>query len=192
MNSEIKHVKIYLKLILDSEGQTKHALNKSLMLMVKAQDMVIHVTTLLFILDIEGLSSLLKKKLRATERFMYQGVQRILILSHILFANNCFFFLQQKQKHRSSRKFLKFMEKHQDRCRSQKLYSAPIETHNHVYLRCLNNNWIWQILGPTFNDWQEQKEVFRYLNDRIWRHINHWLGEHLSKAGKEILIKSYA
>lgn len=74
MNSEIKHVKIYLKLILDSEGQTKHALNKSLMLMVKAQDMVIHVTTLLFILDIEGLSSLLKKKLRATERFMYQGV----------------------------------------------------------------------------------------------------------------------
>jgi len=74
MNSEIKHVKIYLKLILDPEGQTKHALNKSLMLMVKAQDMVIHVTTLLFILDIEGLSSLLKKKLRATERFMYQGV----------------------------------------------------------------------------------------------------------------------
>nr|KYP76366.1 Putative ribonuclease H protein At1g65750 [Cajanus cajan] len=34
--------------------------------------------------------------------------------------------------------------------------------------------------------------MFNNIKDRIWRKINHWPGKHLSKAGREILLKSVA
>jgi ribonuclease HI len=37
---------------------------------------------------------------------------------------------------------------------------------------------------------RKKKEVFSYLKDRIWKRINSWRGRALSRAGKEIMIKS--
>lgn len=37
-----------------------------------------------------------------------------------------------------------------------------------------------------------RRVVFCFLKDRIWKRINQWSGKHLSKAGKEVLIKSCA
>lgn len=34
--------------------------------------------------------------------------------------------------------------------------------------------------------------MFNYLRDRLWRKIQGWTGKHLSKAGKEIMVKSVA
>lgn len=39
---------------------------------------------------------------------------------------------------------------------------------------------------------KKKKQVFGFLKDRLWRRINHWSGKHLSKAGKEVLLKSCA
>lgn len=35
-----------------------------------------------------------------------------------------------------------------------------------------------------------KKELFKFIKDRIWRKINSWGGRSLSKAGKEVMIKS--
>jgi hypothetical protein len=37
---------------------------------------------------------------------------------------------------------------------------------------------------------RSKKATFSYIKDRIWKRINSWRGRALSKAGKEIMIKS--
>jgi hypothetical protein len=37
---------------------------------------------------------------------------------------------------------------------------------------------------------RKKKNVFAYIKDRIWKRINSWRGRSLSRAGKEIMIKS--
>ncbi|CAJ2652454.1 unnamed protein product [Trifolium pratense] len=37
---------------------------------------------------------------------------------------------------------------------------------------------------------RKKKAVFAYIKDRIWKRINSWRGRALSKAGKEVMIKS--
>ncbi|MCI14198.1 RNA-directed DNA polymerase (Reverse transcriptase), partial [Trifolium medium] len=37
---------------------------------------------------------------------------------------------------------------------------------------------------------RKKKDIFAYIKDRVWKRINSWRGRALSKAGKEIMIKS--
>jgi hypothetical protein len=37
---------------------------------------------------------------------------------------------------------------------------------------------------------RKKKETFSYIKDRVWKHINSWRGRPLSRAGKEVMIKS--
>ncbi|XP_058766956.1 uncharacterized protein LOC131640587 [Vicia villosa] len=37
---------------------------------------------------------------------------------------------------------------------------------------------------------RSKKATFSYIKDRIWKEINSWKGRSLSKAGKELMIKS--
>jgi hypothetical protein len=37
---------------------------------------------------------------------------------------------------------------------------------------------------------RKKKAIFAYIKDRIWKRINSWRGRALSRAGKEIMIKS--
>ena len=39
---------------------------------------------------------------------------------------------------------------------------------------------------------RNKKVVFDFMKDKVWKCINHWSSKHLSKAGKETLIKSCA
>lgn len=39
---------------------------------------------------------------------------------------------------------------------------------------------------------RNKKAVFGYLKDRMWKRIQGWSGKHLSKAGREVLVKSIA
>jgi hypothetical protein len=39
---------------------------------------------------------------------------------------------------------------------------------------------------------RNKRAIFGYLRDRVWRKIQQWSGKHLSKAGREVLIKSVA
>ncbi|CAJ2640848.1 unnamed protein product [Trifolium pratense] len=37
---------------------------------------------------------------------------------------------------------------------------------------------------------RKKKQVFAYIKDRVWKRINSWRGRALSRAGKEVMIKS--
>jgi ribonuclease HI len=37
---------------------------------------------------------------------------------------------------------------------------------------------------------RKKKNIFAYIKDRVWKRINSWRGRALSKAGKEVMIKS--
>jgi hypothetical protein len=37
---------------------------------------------------------------------------------------------------------------------------------------------------------RKKKSVFAYIKDRVWKRINSWKGKALSRAGKEVMIKS--
>jgi hypothetical protein len=39
---------------------------------------------------------------------------------------------------------------------------------------------------------RKKKDVFAFIKDRIWKRINSWRGRTLSRAGKEVMIKSVA
>nr|KYP40909.1 hypothetical protein KK1_037735 [Cajanus cajan] len=39
---------------------------------------------------------------------------------------------------------------------------------------------------------RKKKALFNQIKDRIWKRIQSWKGKHLSKAGREVLIKSVA
>jgi hypothetical protein len=39
---------------------------------------------------------------------------------------------------------------------------------------------------------RNKKALFGYLKDRMWKKIQSWYGKHLSKAGREVLVKSVA
>jgi len=39
---------------------------------------------------------------------------------------------------------------------------------------------------------RKKRVVFNHIRDRIWKRIQHWSGKHLSKAGREVLIKYVA
>lgn len=52
-------------------------------------------------------------------------------------------------------------------------------------------DWDWKISWSPFYNWKK-KIVFGFLKDIHWKHINQWSNKHLSKAGKEVLLKSCA
>ncbi|MCI51865.1 RNA-directed DNA polymerase (Reverse transcriptase), partial [Trifolium medium] len=37
---------------------------------------------------------------------------------------------------------------------------------------------------------RKKRDIFAYIKDRVWKRINSWRGRALSKAGKEVMIKS--
>jgi hypothetical protein len=37
---------------------------------------------------------------------------------------------------------------------------------------------------------RKKKDIFAYMKDRMWKRINSWRGRALSRAGKEVMIKS--
>lgn len=39
---------------------------------------------------------------------------------------------------------------------------------------------------------RNERVMFGYLRDRVWRKIQQWSGKHLSKSGREVLIKFVA
>jgi hypothetical protein len=39
---------------------------------------------------------------------------------------------------------------------------------------------------------RNKKALFGYLKDHMWKKIQNWSGKHLSKAGREVLVKSVA
>ena len=155
----------------------------------------------LFILCAEGLSSLLKK---AESRGDIHGVKVCRgapLVTHLLFADDCFLFCRANMREVTKiKEILQVYEAVSGQAinfqKSEIFFSkntseADMEEIKNVFqvTTTLGNG---KYLGMPSMIGQNKRAMFGYLRDRVWRIIQQWSGKHLSKAGREVLIKPVA
>ena len=70
--------------------------------------------------------------------------------------------------------------------------STPCKESIYAKLNVVETNHYGKYLGlPSFVGWNK-KDIFTYIKERVWLRIQSWDCHFLSKAGKEILIKTVA
>ncbi|XP_058754632.1 uncharacterized protein LOC131627792 [Vicia villosa] len=152
----------------------------------------------LFILVAEGLSSLIK---RAVDRGDIHGIQicRAPMVSHLLFADNCFLFCMENLS--EVRHLMNILEVYAE-ASGQEINTNESEV---LFTRNISNQAredISRIMGvrlvlgtctylglPSMLG-RSKKATFAFIKDRIWKRINSWRGWPMSKACKEVMIKS--
>nr|KYP44138.1 Putative ribonuclease H protein At1g65750 family [Cajanus cajan] len=157
------------------------------------------ISPYLFILGMEGLSSLIHKaKLLGN----LQGIQIIRgapKLHHLMFADDVFLFFQATEK--ETKEVASILETFEiasgqainfDKSEVFLNRHAPPAIHNmlsnilHVH-SCETTS---KYLGLPSMIGRNKNDVFRYIKERIWKKLQSWSHKSLSKAGKETLIKS--
>ncbi|CAJ2667453.1 unnamed protein product [Trifolium pratense] len=121
------------------------------------------------------------------------------MVSHLLFADDCFIFCRSNLS--ETRKIMEILKIYEDASgqeinlsKSEVFFSRNISPAaqedlsnlmgvRHVLGTCT-------YLGMPSMVGRSKKATFAYIKDRIWRKINSWRSRHLSKAGKEVMIKS--
>nr|KYP48093.1 Transposon TX1 uncharacterized [Cajanus cajan] len=156
----------------------------------------------LFILCTEGLSTLLKRCCGCGDLHgikFCRGAPEI--THHLLFADDCFLFSKATPRDCSKlREILDLYERASGQSinfqKSEIFYSR--NTPNSIRISINSELHITEIIGtdkylglPSMIG-RKKKALFNQIKDRIWKRIQSWKGKHLSKAGREVLIKSVA
>lgn len=122
-------------------------------------------------------------------------------LTHLLFVDDCFLFCRSNAIEAS---ILKDILDTYDRAsgqlinfqKSEVFFSSntPHTTRQFIYslLGVTKTIGIRKYLGLPSIIGRRKKEIFCFIKDRLWKRISHWTSKNLSKAGKEIMIKSMA
>ncbi|KAK2382439.1 hypothetical protein QL285_069974 [Trifolium repens] len=159
------------------------------------------LSAFLFILCAEGLTSLIKKYENKGDIHGVKVCRGAPSLSHILFADDCFlFFRADIREAQCMKRILNDYEK--------ALGQAINYSKSEVYFSRNTPNDIKGIvsgilgvtevmgtgkyLGMPSMIGHNKKALFSYLKDRMWKKIQSWSGKHLSKAGREVLVKFVA
>jgi hypothetical protein len=153
----------------------------------------------LFILCAEGLSALIRQAERNGSLLGVKVCRNAPIVSHLLFADDCFLFCRanvdevnelmrilQIYEHASGQeinlvKSEVFISRNMSQAAKEDL--SRILGVKHVLDTSI-------YLGLPSMIGRSKKATFSYIKDRIWKRMNSWRGRALSKAGKEIMIKS--
>ena len=155
----------------------------------------------LFILCTEGFSSILKKVECRGDIHGIKVYRGTPVLSHILFGGNCFLFCMISEKETTrptqildtyerasgqminlDKSYIFFSTNTQQSLRQTIMFGLGVST-------IIGSG---KYLGLSSINGRTKKAIFNYVDDRIWKCINHRSGKYLSKAGKEVLIKSCA
>ena len=153
----------------------------------------------LFIICAEGLSSLIRD---AESRGVLTGTKvcrNAPSVSHLLFADDCFLFFKANEEQAHVMKNI---------LATYELASGQAISLPKSEIYCSRNvpdglkTTITNILGvqavlgtgkylglPSMIG-RDRKATFAYIKDRVWQKINSWSGKCLSKAGREVMIKS--
>jgi hypothetical protein len=153
----------------------------------------------LFILVTEGLTALIHK---AVDRGDLHGIKICRgapVVSHLLFADDCFLFCRSNLSETNKlMEILKIYEMASGQeinlSKSEVFFSRNMSRAAQEDLS--NIMGVKHVLGtgtylglPSMVG-RSKKDTFAYVKDRIWKRINGWRSRPLSRAGKEVMIKS--
>ncbi|PNY14675.1 ribonuclease H [Trifolium pratense] len=153
----------------------------------------------LFILVTEGLSTLLKKSLASGELHGVQICRGAPVVSHLLFADDCFLFCRStvaetEQLMRILKTYGEASGQEINLTKSEVFFSRNLSIADQEDLSKIMG--VKHVLGtgnylglPSMIG-RKKKHIFAFIKDRIWKRINSWRGRALSRAGKEVMIKS--
>jgi hypothetical protein len=153
----------------------------------------------LFILCAEGLSALIRQAERRGDIHGISICTNAPIISHLLFADDCFLFFRAEERQALVMKnILETYEKASGQAislpKSEVYYSrsVPGPTQDSITsilgVRAVMGTG--KYLGLPSMIGRSKEATFGFIKDRIWHKINSWSSKCLSKAGREVLIKS--
>ncbi|KAK2423594.1 hypothetical protein QL285_034041 [Trifolium repens] len=153
----------------------------------------------LFILVTEGLTTLIKKSVARGDLHGVSICRGAPVVSHLLFADDCFLFCRSTVAECNHlMNILKIYEEASGQeinlSKSEVFFSRNLSVPAQEDLSRIMG--VRHVLGtgnylglPSMIG-RKKKDVFAYIKDRIWKRINSWRGRALSRAGKEVMIKS--
>jgi hypothetical protein len=153
----------------------------------------------LFILVMEGLSTFINKAVAQGDIHGIQICRGAPMMSHLFFADDCFLFCRAnifEANHIMGilRLYAEASRQEINMNKSEVFFSRNISRSAQEDLSKIMG--VCHVLGmgtylglPSMVG-RSKKETFSYIKDRVWKRINSWRGRSLSKAGKEVMIKS--
>ena len=153
----------------------------------------------MFILCAKGLSTLIRKAERRGDIHDISISTNAHIISHLLFADDCFLFFRAEGREALVMKnILETYEKASGQAirlpKSEAYYSrsVPYPTQDSItpILGVCAVMGTGKYLGLPSMIGRSKEATFGFIKDRIWHKINYWSSKCLSKAEREVLIKS--
>ena len=153
----------------------------------------------LFTLVDEGLSTLIHKAVNSGDIHGVQVCRGASVVSHLLFADVCFLFCRANVVEAQC---LLIILKTYEATSGQEINLSKSEAFFSRNMSRAAQEGLSRIIGvrhvigtekylglPSMIG-RDKRFIFSFIKDRIWRQINAWRGRALSKAGKEVMIKS--
>jgi len=153
----------------------------------------------LFILCAEGLSALICKAERCGDLHGISICTHAPTISHLLFADDCFlFFMADEKEAQVMKNILHTYELASGQAislpKSEVFFSSVVPTPmKEVITNILGVKAVMgtcKYLGLPSMMGRSKEATFGFIKDRIWHKINSWSSKCLSKAGREVMIKS--
>jgi hypothetical protein len=157
------------------------------------------ISPYLFILVTEGLSTLIKHAVARGDLHGVKICRGAPLVSHLLFADDCFLFCRSSL---AEANHLMTILKTYEEASGQEINMSKSEVFFSRNLSRAAQEDLSRVMGvrhvlgtgkylglPSMVG-RRKKETFGYVKDRIWKKINSWRGRALSKAGKEVMVKS--
>ncbi|PNX70556.1 ribonuclease H, partial [Trifolium pratense] len=153
----------------------------------------------LFILVAEGLTALIHKAVGRGDIHGARICRGAPEVSHLLFADDCFLFCRASVA--EVNQLMSILQTY-ELASGQEINLAKSEVFFSRNMSPADKEDLARILGvrhvlgtgiylglPSMIG-RSKKAIFSYIKDRIWKKVNSWRGRALSKAGKEVMIKS--
>ncbi|GAU48422.1 hypothetical protein TSUD_405520 [Trifolium subterraneum] len=153
----------------------------------------------LFILATEGLTALIKQSIGRGELHGIKICRGAPMVSHLLFADDCFMFCRANISEATH--LMSLLDTYSaasgqeiNLSKSEVFFSRNLSTAAQEDLSGIMG--VKHVMGtgtylglPSMVG-RSKKATFGFIKDRIWKKINSWRGRALSKAGKDVMIKS--
>lgn len=153
----------------------------------------------LFLIVAEGLLTLIHRAEAMGEIHGAEICRIAPIITHLLFADDCFLFFKANDREvHAMKKILQTYEEASGQSinlgKSDVFFSKNVDDDTQYRLTDILGVQLvmgtGKHLGLPSMVGRSKKSTFSFIKDRVWKHISSWGGRSLTKAGKEVLIKS--